>query len=322
MKQLSNAQIDKNKIIKLSLMIMNSPLPNKTLTIMFSDVAGSTSIYESLGDTVAEKCIADCLSMMRKNVKENHGVVIKTIGDELMASFENPNDAYQAAKQIQSQAEFIKINDSHSAQIRIGMHTGSVIQKDSDIFGDAVNVAARMTAIAKAEQIIISSDLFELLDDEKKGTARYFDRTHVKGKEQPMDIYQVVWEEQNHTSIITAHDGGAINASKGGLILVYDGKGSFISNQDGLKPFTIGRDASCDLMVKSDFASRMHLEISWKRDKFILTDQSTNGTTVTTASGESIYLKRESYPLLGKGSITLGVDGKHVITFDVLNVNR
>src|SRR5690606_27916960 len=132
---------------------MNSPLPNKTLTIMFSDVAGSTSIYEALGDAVAEKCIAECLAMMKRNVKSNHGVVIKTIGDELMASFDNANDAYLAAKQIQAQAENIMINDAHSVQIRIGMHTGSVIQKANDIFGDAVNVAARMTAIAKAEQI-------------------------------------------------------------------------------------------------------------------------------------------------------------------------
>ena len=74
-------------------------------------------------------------------------------------------------------------------------------------------------------------------------------------------------------------------------------------------------------MVESNWASRSHLEITWKRDKFILTDHSTNGTTLRIASGESVFLKRESYPLIGKGSFTLGVDRDHVILFEVLSVS-
>jgi class 3 adenylate cyclase len=285
---------------------------------MFSDVAGSTAIYDTLGDAAAEKCIADCINMMARVVKSHSGQVVKTIGDEVMARFNDPNEAYMAAKQIQAQSSNIKIDDFKSAQMRIGMHTGPVIEKDNDIFGDAVNIAARMTGIATAGQIIISEDMFSLLEKGNQGSARFFDRTQVKGKDRPMAVYQVVWEEQNHTSIITAHEGASIAASKGGMILVYNGQGSFISNNDGTKAFSVGRDASCDLMVNSDYASRNHLDIAWKRDKFILTDHSTNGTTVTPESGNSIFLKREPYPLIGKGSFMLGVDGKHVITYDVL----
>ncbi len=285
---------------------------------MFSDVAGSTAIYESLGDRDAERCIGVSLNMMCRIVKANSGQVVKTIGDEIMARFVKPDDAYLAAKQIQEQSGNILVNDFNSVQIRIGMHTGAVIEKENDIFGDAVNTAARMTEIAKAGQIIISEDLFLQLDKSKQSSARLFDRARVKGKGKALSIYQIVWEDINQTNIITNHDGASIASAKGGLVLVYKGKGTFIPNKEAAKAFTIGRDATCTLMINSDYASRLHLEIAWQRDKFILTDRSTNGTTVTLESGTSIFLKRESYPLIGKGSFTLGVDGKHVVSFDLL----
>lgn len=285
---------------------------------MFSDVAGSTKIYESLGDAVAEKCIGECISMMSRVVLANSGQVVKTIGDEVMACFKCPNDAFVAAKQIQDGCGHIMLKDFNSIEVRIGMHSGPVIEKENDIFGDAVNIAARIAGIAKAGQIIISEDLFLCLDEDNQSSARLYDRARVKGKEQELAIYQVLWEEQNLTSIISAHDGGAAITAKGGLMLVYNGKGHFVSNNEGAKAFTIGRDVTCDLMINSDYASRSHLEISWQRDKFILTDHSTNGTHVTGESGEAIFLKRESSPLLGKGSFTLGVDGQHVITFNAL----
>lgn len=285
---------------------------------MFSDVVGSTSLYDTLGDATAERYIGECVTMMSKQVTAHSGFVVKTIGDEVMAYFEKADDAYEAARQIQLASEEIKIGAGRSIKMRIGMHMGSVIEKDNDIFGDAVNIAARISGIAKAGQIMISEDLFLQLDKYNQFTCRLFDRAYVKGKEQALDIYQLVWEEQDQTNIITTH-GPAISASTGGLKLDYKGKAAFISNTDGVPAYTVGRDSSCNLAIDSNWASRSHLEIAWKRNKFLLTDHSTNGTTVTMESGESIFLKRESYPLIGKGSFTLGVDRDHVISFEVLS---
>lgn len=299
---------------------MDQDSSNRKLCIMFSDVVGSTRLYDTLGDTTAEKYIGECVAMMSKEVSAHSGHVVKTIGDEIMAYFEKADDAYEAARQIQLAAENIKISNGKSIKMRIGMHLGSVIEKDKDIFGDAVNIAARISGISKAGQIMISEDLYLQLDKYNQFACRLFDRAYVKGKEQALNIYQLVWEEQDQTNIITTH-GAAINDSKGGLKLDYQGKSAFISNSDGVQAYTVGRDVSCNLAVDSNWASRSHLEIVWRRNKFLLTDHSTNGTTVTLESGESIFLKRESYPLIGKGSFTLGVDRDHIIRFEVLNTD-
>ena len=299
---------------------MVKPTLNRILNIMFSDVAGSTKLYDTLGDALAEKCSDESLKMMSEQVVAHSGYVVKSIGDEIMAYFENADDAVQAAKNIQLASENIKIDTRRSVQLRIGLHTGSVIEKDNDIFGDAVNTAARMSGVAKAGQVMISEDLYLKLSQVNKQSCRLFDRTHVKGKQQSIDVYQVVWEEQDHTQIIMSHSLG-ISESKGGLRIIYNGQSTFISDNDSDNTFTIGRDTSCSLPLNSAWASRFHLEIAWKRDKFILTDQSTNGTQLTTDSGDSLLLKRESYPLMGKGSFTLGVDNDHVISFEVLSSN-
>jgi class 3 adenylate cyclase len=293
---------------------------NRKLSIMFSDIAGSTNLYDTLGDTSAEKCIAECLAMMSEKVIAHSGYVVKSIGDEIMAYFENADNAVEAARQIQLTSENIKIDDRRSVQLRIGMHMGPVIEKDNDIFGDAVNIAARMSGVAKAGQVMISEDLYLQLTQGSKYSCRLFDRTHVKGKQQALDVYQLVWEEQDQTQIISTH-GSSVNESKGGLKIIYNGKSTFISSNDSVSAFTIGRDASCSLTINSNRASRFHLEIVWKRDKFILEDHSTNGTELTTDSGDSLLLKRESYPLIGKGKFTLGIDCEHVILFDVLDDN-
>ncbi len=297
---------------------MSGSVVKDNVSVMFADVAGSTRIYDTLGDAAAEKCISDCLKMMARVVNAQSGQVVKTIGDEIMARFSNADDAYLAAKKIQSQCENILVESHSSIQVRIGMHTGSVIEKDNDIFGDAVNIAARMAGIAKARQIMLSEDMFSKLNQEYQSSSRFFDRAQVKGKEKALNIYQVVWEDLNQTNIISTPEDSPISAANGGLILVYNGQGSFISNAEGSKAFTIGRGVDSDLMINSDFASRSHLEIEWKRDKYQLTDHSTNGTTVRLEGGDSVFLKRESFPLMGKGSFMLGVDDKHLVTFEIL----
>jgi len=83
----------------------------------------------------------------------------------------------------------------------------------------------------------------------------------------------------------------------------------------------MGRDERCDLVVKSYFASRRHAVIEMSRDRFVLTDQSSNGTFVVPESGHEIFLKRESLPLLGDGTISLGAapsdDTSYTVAFHV-----
>ena len=128
-----------------------------SLAVLFADVSGSTRLYESLGDAEALATIGRCVALMSTVCVGHGGRVVKTIGDEVMAVFPSADSAAKAAVEMQARvSEHPPVGGSRLA-IRVGFHLGPAIETDGDVFGDSVNVAARMAALAKREQIILSS---------------------------------------------------------------------------------------------------------------------------------------------------------------------
>src|SRR3984885_4957369 len=126
------------------------------LAILFADVVGSTKLYELLGDLRARDMVGICIEVMRAATEQNNGTVIKTMGDEVMATFPTADDALNAAAQMQKQIvlhPLLKV-DEQSVAIRIGCNFGPVVHENRDIFGSAVHTANRMTSQAKAGQIM------------------------------------------------------------------------------------------------------------------------------------------------------------------------
>ena len=126
------------------------------LAIVFADVVGSTKLYELLGDLRARDMVGICIEVMRAATEQNNGTVIKTMGDEVMATFPTADDALNAAAQMQKQITLhpgLKVEEQAVA-IRIGCNFGPVVRENRDIFGSAVHTANRMTSQAKAGQIM------------------------------------------------------------------------------------------------------------------------------------------------------------------------
>ena len=124
-------------------------------TIMFADVAGSTTLYEQLGDEQANRIIDDVITMMSELTEKHLGTVIKTIGDEIMCRFNEADQAFTTASIIQDRLQKRPADLGVKINVRVGLHTGLVlIREDGDVFGDAVNVAARVAAIARGSQIL------------------------------------------------------------------------------------------------------------------------------------------------------------------------
>lgn len=269
--------------------------------VMFVDVEGSTRLYESLGDKAAQSLIERCLDSVSEVIRAGEGVIVKTIGDEVMSRFANEDKAIEAACAIQEQLEGYRGPDPMPS-VRIGLHYGLAIEKDGDIFGDAVNVAARVTSIAKGKQIITTEETINNLSPEHVALTRKFDKTRVKGKEGEVTIYEVLWRPDGATEMHTAVTRNVEGASL--LSLGYRGKDYAIKPNS--PDFLIGRDPRCDLMVESNFSSRVHARIEYRRGKFVLIDQSTNGTYVSIDQQADIYIKREALPLVGVGAIGLG----------------
>jgi class 3 adenylate cyclase len=279
------------------------------LAILFADVVGSTHIYEVMGDSLARDMVLTCVDIMRTATEAHAGSVIKTIGDEIMATFPTADSALNAASQMQHEIRTrtnLKVG-GQSVAIRIGCHFGSVVIENRDIFGAAVHTANRMTSQAKAGQIMISGTMVQQLAPEWRSSVRHIDVTMLKGKSSEDELYEVLWQKEDATSMLPALALGALLREKQKslrLRISYQGQEILLSN--GRANLTMGRAEENDIVVKGNLISRIHARIEFDRNKFLLIDQSTNGTFVTNNNGEESFVRRDSLPLKGQGRIGLG----------------
>ena len=292
----------------------------ESAAIMFSDVSGSSRLFKQVGDAQARAIISKVVAMMMEKTKQQNGTVIKTIGDEVMASFPSAQDALEAAIAIQK--DISTKYYGAPLTIRIGFHFGAVIKEAGDVYGEAVNDAADLVKIAKGGQIITSEQTKMALPEMLQSKLHRFDEIRLKGGKETATIYRVEWEdkqESNATMFMAAIDTSAFHeeAEVSMLILVYDDATIELSKVD--MPFSIGRSAEADLTVQFNMASRDHCTIDYRRGKFVLTDKSTNGTYVSPDGRTKLYLRREETPLLGTGSISFSpeadIDGLHRIRY-------
>lgn len=292
------------------------PTSPASCAVLFADVAGSTRLYERLGDRTAKDLIGQALAAAIALVEKHEGVLIKTIGDEIMCRFPAAQHGIAAAIAIQECLRDGLPGATLPLYMRMGLHFGPVIFEHNDVFGDAVNVAARMSAIARAGQIITTEDTVAALPPYLADKARRVDATTVKGKQDTLAIYEVVWEEENLTQLMPATNPTQQSLQTSLLRLDYQGRQFEIAPGQS---FGIGRGDTCELHVNSPLASRLHARIENRRGRFIYVDQSTNGSFVQTEDGKVVYLKREEVILSGQGQIALGEDiqpgNEHLIRY-------
>lgn len=291
--------------------------------VMFADVADSTNIYENMGDELARERISNALNTLISITQNNNGHLVKTIGDEILVYFTDVDLALMAAHKIQEVMEDDQNPETTGVSIRIGMQFGSVILETNDIFGDTVNVAARIASMAKARQILCTKEMTLLL----KSTAlfsrmRPFDRISVRGKSEPLDICLFSWEEDSDiTNMAPTNSFTNLAAKEQGekLTLTYRNKPFEIPV--ATTSYILGRGSDCDLLVDGDLISRHHSKLEYRRGKFVITDQSTNGTFIKTQAGQSVFLRREELTLFGVGLISLGrkveQNDENIIQFSV-----
>ena len=278
----------------------------KNIGIMFADVVGSTQLFEVLGDDMARATIAETLELLTNVTNGHSGTVIKTIGDEVMCTFPEADDSAYAATEMHETLE--DANDMREEgpkiKIRIGMHFGPALLEGGDVFGDAVNVAARMAAQAKGGQIITTKTTIDLLDPVTQASSRFVDRAPIKGKKEDIEIYEIIWQESDVTTMATGVGTSAKQREEVSLEVSYK-KTSVTLNQDK-SVLMMGRSKACDLPINEQLASRQHVKIELRRDKFFVIDQSTNGTHIKVDGTDESFLRREEMHITANGQISLG----------------
>jgi adenylate cyclase len=281
-----------------------------SVAIVFADISGSTGLYERLGDARARVVVAAFIELMVEATREHGGVVIKTLGDAVLATFRDVQNAVQAACAMQARVverEAENAVDGRDLGIRVGLHYGAVIEEQSDIFGDAVNVAARMVALAKPDQILTTEQTLSMMDRIDDERARFVEATSVKGKRQILKIYEILPEGKDveRTQMPTVRI-PLVDARPRQTTLSLGFRGAQLLLDEKNPVATLGRGPQNDIVVSHSAASRRHGRIELRRGKFLLIDQSTNGTYVQPDSGDCVHVHREEYVLAGHGILGLG----------------
>lgn len=272
-------------------------------TVLFADITGSTGLYGRYGDEQARKVLSQCIALMCDICRQHGGAIVKTIGDEVMCRFDRPDEAVGAACGIHRSLEGGVGFGGIRLTAHIGLHYGSAFIVGGDVHGDAPNLAARMTSIAKSGQIITTQGTVECLSPAVAASARWYDKITLKGGTHATSIYEVLWEQENATRLVRLTD---LTDTRESVCL----KLSYQSHEVTATPETpvvlLGRRGECTLVVEAELVSRVHARIEYRRENFVLIDQSANGTFIKPDDARVVYLRREEMPLSGRGYISLG----------------
>jgi hypothetical protein len=256
-------------------------------TILFADVSGSTRLFEQKGDVEARR-------------------LIKTIGDEIMCTFRGALQGVLAACDMQRKMardiDFVRDN----LAVRIGLHHGDALMEGDDVYGDAVNVAARMTSIAKREQIVTTASTLKDLQGPAI-SVRSLGRARVSGKLLPIEIVDVVWQEDTSgMTMVQRAVRTQESEPQAAAVLSLRYRDQTVELKPESQPFTLGREAGNGLVIIADWVSRTHAMIEYKRGYFVLSDRSTNGTWVCLGEDDELRLNRDEIHLRKAGTISLG----------------
>jgi hypothetical protein len=256
---------------------------------------------------------------MRESAKLFEGRVVKTIGDEILCVFPNASASAQAAIDMQARVDMQAPVAGQPLQIRVGVQFGPVLQEKEDVFGDCVNVAARMVKLAKPAQIIVAGECIQAMSAELKARTRAIDKLPVKGRDGEIEVYELLWRQSEDMTTLASIPSIAPSPFRVQLRLRHNGKELVIGGDHDV--VTLGREASCDVVVADRKASREHARIERRRDKYVLVDVSSNGTYLIFHGEPEMALRREEVVLHGSGSISFGhpygADPTEVATFEV-----
>lgn len=290
------------------------PGTSRNLAILFADVCESTAIYESIGDAKALALINQLFRLLEKEVAAYAGVTVKNMGDGVVCQFRDADAALRAACGMQEAATKLA-----KLKIKVGYTYGSVVLKDSDVFGDTVNVCARLVSLANPAQVLTTQQGVEALSPALRGRCRELYATKVRGRNTQVSVWEVLWTSDPDVTKLDDSALAGADAAQWVLKLSFGGE-SYVVDHD--KVVRIGRGAASDIVVPTESASRLHARIFSRGDHFVLVDQSANGTFLMVDGAEREVRLRRSEAVLGeRGWIGLGKTaakhGDHVLRYRI-----
>lgn len=300
-------------------------------TVLFADLRGSTSLFETLGNAEATSVVTHCINALSRPVQAQGGHVVKTLGDGLMAVFADSAAAVQTAVamhevldgMVQKGHERGASSGLRGLRLQIGVARGEIVEMGGDCFGDAVNVAARLLDHAGDNETLVTSEVLSGLSVERQARFRSLDRLALRGRAEPVQVHVLGRRRARGDAAITQFGDVTIAGEPQGLRLSWDQHSRVF--QCRALPAVLGRGPQAAFRVDDSRVSRSHARLDWYGGSFQLTDLSFNGTYVRFADGEIVSLRRGSCMLHGSGTIGLGASPTDAdaacVRFEVVHVD-
>lgn len=280
-------------------------MPSRTtsLGVLFADICDSTGLYEALGDDGGRRLVLECQEIMKGVVARCDGTTIECVGDELMCTFPDAARAGWAACELHREVEGANAALAAAVAIRIGFQYGPVATDREQIYGDTIHVARRLASLAKPKQTVTSRQTKERIPPADQLPSRFLERTHLKGKPEAFELFEIVWDEEAATARDTSRHPPSARPQHE-LRIEAEGRSLQV---DELHPtLSLGRDARTDIAFDHKKVSRFHARIEYRRDRFVFIDQSTNGSVVIEQGGSRQFVLRDEWMLTDAGTIVLG----------------
>jgi len=273
--------------------------------VLFADICGSTGLFEQLGDQRAQPLVDGVLEAMARVVELNGGRVVKRLGDAVLAAFDQAGACLAAAEEIHSRLPGSVAWDGNIPPLALhsGLHWGRVIPVENDIYGDAVNVAARLAELAGPGQILTSEQTVQALAPDRRAGTRYVTCLNLRGRKREIKVYEMLWDTGGLT-VLSPLPADLPRPRRGSLRLTLGETDLEVNSEHPL--LTLGRGPQNDLVLDRAWVSRAHAKVELRRGRFLLVDFSSNGTFLQPRGGSLVYVKQDEATLEGSGIITLG----------------
>lgn len=283
-------------------------------TVVFTDLIGSTGVFEAVGNLKATEVVTRLTGWIGEVCVAYGGRVVKTMGDGVLAIFPEGPEAIDAVVEMQRthQKNMVHMPANLQMPIRIGVASGDVEIVAGDCFGDAVNVAARLSDLSGPHQIWANGESLVHVNLRDGIRMRSLGPITIRGRAEPCLAYQVEWKEGESTEFLTMQ--ASLDTRVGDLptdVLGGQIELTWVDTNKVFKsfemPMHIGRVREVEFLVNDPRVSRMHARIDWRNGSVMLVDVSTYGVWVRFAGATSdLVLRREECVLHGRGEIALG----------------
>lgn len=292
-----------------------------TVVVLFADVSGSARLYERLGEAEAVRAVDRCIKRMERSVDSFRGRLVKADTNEMLATFPSAEEACQAAREMQQRVASLPPVSGVQLTVRIGLHTGPVPTGSGIESSDTVKNTARVIGLASAGQILASAPVVAELPD---NIAAFVRDSSIQEKVGGQPVKELLWSDEAiaepaspavapaQPEPVAAAPAEAVSYVDDSddktrpvqLCIRYRGKAYLLDHRTPL--MALGRDSSCDLVIKDQKASRQHARIEKRGVQYFYVDRSSNGTYVAFGKGPETLIKNGEVLLVGQGTIGFG----------------